>query len=340
LLFTIGFLLLNYRQTQRPETTIRPPTRVRGAEGEDLVVDLNDFRYFVEVVDRGGFASAGRALDRSTSTISFRIQQLERELGLTLLARTSRRLNMTPAGEEFYHHAATMLERASEAVQAMRGRTTNPAGVVRYTVGVSVAQFAMTEMILSFMAEHPKVELVQHTSDTQVDIVANGYDFAIRAHTGQLPDCALVQKRLADVPWHLFAAPSYLNDAGRPRSPEELQGRATLFMKRDQVQPVWHLRRADECARLAHVPLQPRMLGACVVTLKRAAEGGLGVVALPAYHCRDEVRSGRLERVLPEWVAADSYITALMPNRRGLSAAARAFIDHLGRHFVSAVQFD
>jgi DNA-binding transcriptional LysR family regulator len=101
------------------------------------LLDLNDFRYFVEVVDRGGFSAAGRALERPTSTISYRIQQLELELGLTLLARTSRRVAMTEAGEEFYHHALGILERAAEAENGMRGKTTEPNGTVRYTVAVA-----------------------------------------------------------------------------------------------------------------------------------------------------------------------------------------------------------
>ncbi|UQA59889.1 LysR family transcriptional regulator [Polyangium aurulentum] len=302
------------------------------------MLDLNDFRYFVEVADKGGLSAAARSLQRPISTISYRIQQLERELGLTLLARTSRRLTLTDCGEEFYAHAVSTLERAAEAELAMRSRCTEPAGTVRYSVAVAIAQFAMPEMITAFVAQYPKVELVQHTGDANVDIVADRFDFAIRAHSGALPDSTLVQRPLADVRWHLFAAPDYLKEAGTPETPADLAGHQTLFMKRDHVAPAWRLRREADSAQVVQVVLRPRMQGACMVTLKRAAEARLGVVALPAYVCREEVKAGHLQRVLPAWVAGDSTITALMPSRRGMTAATRAFIEHIAAAFPAAVR--
>ena len=302
------------------------------------MLDLNDFRYFVEVVDRGGFSAAARALQRPTSTVSYRIQQLERELGLTLLARTSRQVVMTQAGEEFYGYAAAMLERANEAEVVMRGRCEERAGTVHYTVAPGVAQFAMPNMLLSFVAQHPKIRLVQHSADAIVDIVAGRYDLAIRSHFGALPDSQLIRRPLADVPWHLFASPEYVSKIGSPESPGDLNGYDSLFMNRENVDPVWNLRPKGDGSRLTTVRLQPRLLASCMVTLKQAAETGTGIVALPAYICRDEVRSGQLQRVLPDWVAGDSTITALMPNRLGMTAATRAFINHIVTEFPSAVR--
>jgi DNA-binding transcriptional LysR family regulator len=304
------------------------------------VLDLNDFRFFVEVVDRNGFSAAGRALDRPTSTISYRIQQLERELGLTLLQRTSRRVSMTPAGEEFYDHATAMLERASEAEQAMRDRATHSTGVVRYTVAAAVAQFAMSDMIVDFLVQHPTVELVQHAGDEPVDIISEGYDFAIRAHAGLLPDSTLIQRPLAEVTFQIFAAPHYLDRLGRPTSPDDLARYDTLFMRRDNVSPIWRLKREGGKGDIVQMALRPLMTGACVVTLKRAAEAGLGLIALPGVCCRDELADGRLERVLPGWIAGESTVTALMSNRRGISGAARAFLDHLAHHFPHAVSLE
>jgi DNA-binding transcriptional LysR family regulator len=301
------------------------------------MLDLNDFRYFVEVVDRGGFSAAARALQRPTSTMSYRIQQLERELGLTLLARTSRRVVMTQAGEEFYGYATAMLERADEAEGVMRGRSKEPEGTVHYTVSMAVTQFAMPEMLLSFLTHYPKIKLVQHATNARVDIIADRYDLAIRAHAGPLPDSQLVQRPLADVPWHLFASPGYLDRVGRPTAPVELDRCDTLFMKCDTVETLWSLRRESDRTQIARIELRPRMLSTCMVTLKQAAAVGLGVVALPAYICRDDVETGRLERVLPGWIAADSSITALMPNR-GIAAATRVFVDHIAEAFPAAIR--
>jgi len=302
------------------------------------MIDLNDFRYFVEVVERGGFSAASRALQRPTSTISYRIQQLERELGLTLLARTSRTVAMTEAGEEFYRHATSVIDRANEAEGVMRGRSVEPIGIVHYSVAIDVAHFAMAEMLGRFMQHYPGVTLVQHVSNAPVDIVADRYDLAIRAHCDPLPDSQLVQRPLVTgMPWHLLASPDFVARAGPFRSPADLETVDTLFMRRDPVEPVWHMVAEADRSRAVDVGLQPRILGNCMQTLKQAAEEGVGIVALPAYICRDEVASGRLVRVLPDWLAGESRITALMPHRRGMTAATRAFIDHIAAEFPLAL---
>jgi DNA-binding transcriptional LysR family regulator len=304
------------------------------------MLDLNDFRYFVEVVDRGGFSAAARSLERPTSTVSYRIQQLERSLGLTLLTRTSRHTTMTESGERFYGQAVATLECAAEAEAVMRDLSTEVAGTVRYTVAAVTSQFAMPEMLLGFLARYPQVRLVQHSCDTKVDILADRYDLAIRMHARPLPNSRLVQRPLAEAPWHLFAAPGYLAEFGTPGSPSELEHHNTLFMKHDHLEPALRLQHVEDKTRSKQISLEPRFAGACLVTLKRAAEASMGIVALPAFICRDEVRSGRLQRILPDWTAADSTITAVMPKRQGMSAATRAFIDHIAASFPRAVIVD
>jgi DNA-binding transcriptional LysR family regulator len=150
------------------------------------MLDLNDFLYFVRVVDTGGISAAATALQRAASTVSYRIQQLECELGLTLLARTTRSIVMTHAGEEFYRYATSMLERANEAEMVMRSRCKEPTGTVHYAVAPAVAQFAMPGMLLSFLSQYPKVQLVQHVVDSQADIVAPPFPRGAAAHKRDL----------------------------------------------------------------------------------------------------------------------------------------------------------
>src|SRR6202007_1065346 len=121
------------------------------------VLDLNDFFYFVQVVDRGGFTAAGRMLRIPKSTLSHRIQRLETELGVRLLNRTSRRFAMTDAGEEFYRHAGGMLRDPELAESAMRHRLTEPTGTVRYTAATATMQFAMRDVVADFLLRYPKV---------------------------------------------------------------------------------------------------------------------------------------------------------------------------------------
>ena len=301
------------------------------------MLDLNDFFLFVQVVDRGGFTAAGRTLRMPKSTLSHRIQQLETNLGVRLLNRTSRQFGATDAGKEFYHHAVAMLREAEQAETAIRHRLSEPTGVVRCTAGVATMQFAMRDMLPDFLSLYPKVNVVAHATDRIVDIVGENYDVAVRAHSNPLPDSNLVQRTLTPAPWFLFAGSAYLDSNKAPETPRDLQKHPSLFMMRTGVAPVWRLRHSSKAKDQVVLPLAPRLLGDDMIGLKQAAIKGLGVVALPGYVCRDEVRSGALRRVLPNWLAGDSTITALVPYRQGLLPSVRVFLNHLATEFPKVV---
>lgn len=301
------------------------------------MLDLNDFRYFVEVVKRGGFTAASRALQCPKTTVSHRIRKLEREVDLTLFARNSRAVVMTEAGREFYTYASSVVEQANEAEGVLRGRSDKPIGTVRYSVGINVARFAMPAMLIGFMTKYPGIRLIQHVSREFVDVIADRYDVAIRTHSMTLPDSQLIQRPLVSCnPWHLFASPGYFDRIAPVASPRDLERVETLFVQRDAAETIWRLVGERDRTAVAEVPLQPSISGVCMTTVKQAAEAGRGIVALPAYVCREEVQSGRLVRVLPDWICGESRVTALMPHRRG-TAAARAFIDHIAAAFPAAM---
>jgi DNA-binding transcriptional LysR family regulator len=301
------------------------------------VLDLNDFFYFVQVVDRGGFTAAGRTLRVPKSTLSHRIRQLEANLGVRLLNRTSRRFAMTDAGEEFYRRAVATLREAEQAETAIRHRLSEPTGTVRCTSAVATMQFALRGIMADFLVRYPKVNVVAHATDENVDIVGENYDVAIRAHSDPLPDSTLVQRTLTPAPWFLFAGAGYLDANQAPQTPRDLQRHPSLFMMRTGVAPVWRLRHSSKAKDEVVMPLTPRLLSDDMTALKQAAIAGLGVVALPGYVCRDDVRAGTLRRVLPTWLADDSTITALIPYRQGLLPSVRVFIDHLAAEFPKAV---
>lgn len=301
------------------------------------MLDLNDFLLFVHVVDRGGFTAAGRTLHIPKSTISHRIQQLEGDLGVRLLNRTSRRFGVTDAGEDFYRHAVAMLREAELAETVIRNRLSEPTGTVRCTAGVATMQTAMADIIADFLVKFPKVNVIAHASDRTVDIVGENFDVAIRAHSDPLPDSNLVQRTLAPAPWYLFAGAEFLAQNGEPQSPKDLQGHPSLFMMRSGVAPVWKLRHTRQARDEIVMPLTPRLLGDDMIGLQQAAIRGLGVVALPGYVCRNAVRSGALRRVLPDWIAGDSTLTALVPYRQGMLPSVRVFLDHLAAEFPKAV---
>ena len=300
-------------------------------------LDLNDFFIFVNVVDRGGFTAAGASLGMPKSTLSHRMQQLEGELGVRLLSRTSRRFGMTEAGEEFYRHAVATLREAELAETSVRTRLEEPMGTIRCTAGTATMHFAMADMIADFLCKYPKVNVIAHAADRTVDVVGENYDVAIRAHSGTLPDSDLVQRTLTPAPWFVFAGTAYIAEHGAPQTPAQLADHPSIFMARANTAPVWRLRHVV-MAREAVVPaITPRLQTDDMLGLQQAAIKGLGLVALPGYIARTAVEAGHLQRVLPEWIAGDAFITALLPGRKGLLPSVRAFVDHLAAEFPKIV---
>ena len=301
------------------------------------MLNLNDFHLFVQIVERGGFAAAGRTLGMSKSTLSIRVRALETALGARLLNRTSRRLGLTGAGEAFYADAADMVRRAEAAEAAVRSRVSEPSGLIRYTTAVSEAQFAMRPALSDFLALYPKVSVFEHATDREVDLFAEGFDIAIRAHPGPLRDSRLIQRVLASAEWHVFASPRYLAGAEEINEPEDLLNHPSLFTRRAQVYHAWRLQRGNEAVQEHAFRNPPRIVSDSMAGLKEMALAGHGVLALPAYVCRQEVKRGELIRVLPQWTAGSSTISALIPENRGLLPAVRAFLDHMASALPGAV---
>ena len=305
------------------------------------MLDLNDFLYFVQVVERRGFTAAGRTLGMPKSTLSYRMKKLEAELGVRLLNRTSRHFAPTQAGEEFYRHAASLVRAAGEAESLVRQRVKEPFGVVRFTAAIGTAQFALREILMSFIKEYPRIQLSEYVTSRQIDLLAENIDVAIRAHSGALPDSTLVSRTLADAPWILVAGTDSLEKGGSPKTPQDLQHFPSLFVWRANTTPVWRLRvQAKNQRRQSEVvvPLTPRMVSNDLSTLKQAAVNGMGIAALPAYVCKSELNSRQLTRVLPGWLAGESTFTALAPHRHGLLPAVRLFVDYLARHLPASVK--
>lgn len=301
------------------------------------MLDLKDVYYFVQVVDRGGFTSAGEMLRLPKSTLSHRVKELEASLGVRLINRTSRQFAMTEVGQEFYQYAMALLRSAEVAEEAMRQRLAEPSGVIRVTVAAEIAQFALRHVLSTFLSDHPKVKIIETATDRMVDIVGEGFDLAIRGHTGQLQDSNLVQRPLARAPWYLFAGPEYLERVSQPEQPEELASHSIIALVSKGAQQ-WQLQGPDK--RVVVVPIDPRFQSNSLISLKEAACANIGVAALPGYVCQAELRVGALRQILPEWMAADARITALIPYRTGLLPAVRTLVDYLAVVMPKVTAFD
>ncbi|MBA3595427.1 MAG: LysR family transcriptional regulator [Polaromonas sp.] len=291
------------------------------------MLDLNDFYYFVQVVENKGFAAAGRALGLPKSTLSRRIIALETRLGARLIHRTSRRFAMSEAGQEFHQHAVAMLIEAEAAENAVRHRVAEPGGTIRFTCSIGMAQ-PLAALLCRFLVMFPKVNLVQHATNRHVDLVEEGFDVGLRGHFKPLPDSSLIQRKLASTPWHLFASPAYLKRVGAPQTPSELTAHPGLTLGIRDAETSWTLRNSGGAEVV--VPFAARIRSEDLETLRQAAVAGMGIVAFPPYLCRMETDQGSLQAVLPGWTAwSDAGVSLLAPSRRGQLPSVRAFIDFM-----------
>lgn len=300
------------------------------------MIDLNDYFYFVHVVEKRGFSAAAKALDMPKSRLSRHIRQLEERLDARLIQRTSRQFTVTDIGDEFYRYARNLVDEMEAAEAAVERKRNQISGQVRISCSVGMAHFALKELISQFLLENPNVTVQQQVTNAPVDLIGEGVDLALRGHTTALPDSSLIQKPLARVQWHLFAGPAYIETRGAPAQPEDLCRHRGLKVGWQPATGQWSLENGDGLT--ASVPFSPQLCSDDMNTLKQAAADGLGIVALPAYCCRDEIKSGQLMRVLPGWIANTADISLLMPSRKGLAPAVRALSDFLVREFSAAVR--
>jgi DNA-binding transcriptional LysR family regulator len=289
--------------------------------------NLNDYYYFVLVVEQGGFAQAARHSGVPKSTLSTRVAALEEELGVRLIQRTSRRFTVTELGQAFYRHASAMLIEANAAEDVVKGRLAEPSGSVRVTASVPTVQTMLGKVLVDLAVAHPKVQVSVHVTDRMVDLVQEGFDIAVRDHFAPLPDSGLVQRRVATEDIYLVASPAYLEAHGAPRGPQDLTGHAGLMSS--MTAGAWHLE-SESAERLEATPL-PRMHADESSVLLRAAEAGLGIACLPQRMVSEPLHAGRLRRVLPGWRAGTVTTTLLMPHRRGQLPSVRLVADAIAR---------
>ena len=295
---------------------------------EQSTPDLNDMLFFAEVVDRGGFAAAGRALHLPKSRLSRRIAGLEARLGVRLLQRTTRKLSLTQAGEVYHRHCVAMREQAEAADEAVAQVRTEPRGTVRVTCPVTLAQTTIGPLLPRFLAAHPQVRVDMQVGNRVVDLVQEGVDVALRVRTSLDDSGSLVVKNLGPTRSLLVASPQLLQRFGQPHSPQELHHLPTVAMSAGEGRASWRLHGPqDQAFELQHRPVYT---ADDLLTLKFAVLQGTGMCVLPDYMCGEEMRARTLVPVLPGWAPPLGMVLAVFPSRRGMVPAVRRFLDFLG----------
>lgn len=292
--------------------------------------DLNDMVFFAEVAERGGFAAASRALGIPKSRLSRRVADLEAQLGVQLMQRSTRKLSLTPAGEIFLRHCTEMREAAQAASEAVAQVQTEPHGTVRLSCPVTLAQSALGPLLPEFMRRYPAVRVEMRVLNRPVDPVEEGVDFALRVRP-QIEDSAtLVAKTFGVSRGILVASPEQLRRQGPIQTPGDLSKLDTVSMSAGDGRASWRLEGPDG-AVFVHSH-SPRYLADDLLTMKFAVVQGTGICVLPDYMCRHDIKVGRLVEVLPGWGPQAAITHAMFPARRALVPAVRRLLDFLGEN--------
>lgn len=285
---------------------------------------LQDMALFALVAECGSLTAAAKRAGLPKSSLSQRISQLESTLGLRLLNRTTRQLNLTFAGERYLVHCQEMLSAAERADLALQRLRDNPSGRLRVSTPAGLGATLLPWLATDFQRQYPDVSLEVSVSDAMVDLVQEGFDVALR--TGKPQDSSLIGRRLGHAPRYLLASPAYLAQFPPIVHPQQLslhrciahRAWTALILRREDEYFRWQLPSAHTTDNLLYA--------------RECALAGAGITLLPAFLSREVVASRGLVEVLPQWRAEGNELYLVYPSRKLNSPALACFIDVVMQH--------
>jgi DNA-binding transcriptional LysR family regulator len=286
--------------------------------------DMNEVLVFARVAQLGSFSKASKALGMPVSTVSRKVSDLEARLGVILMQRTTRKLNLTNAGLRFFEQCAFHLQGIEEAETLLTQGQAQPEGLLRVTVPVAMGQTAFVDFVSDFLKQYPKVRLDLILTNKHVDLIAENIDVAIRF--GRLKDSSIVAKRLGTSRRLLAAAPEYLEKRPAPKQPRDLQSHDCVLFHGASEESEWEL--VNERSKV-RVKVSGVVSGTDFNTVSELTLRGLGIALLPQAFSVNAINEKRLVRVLPKWGSALMPVHAIYPSRKFMSARLRIFLQRL-----------
>lgn len=290
------------------------------------MLDLNDLRLFVLIVEHRGILKAGRALGLPKSTVSRRLAGLEAQMKTRLIIRSGEEFTLTPAGEETYRLGLAVVRAAQEAEDRLLRRRRDIAGQVALSVSSMLAP-RLPGYVEGLLDAHPRLSLALEVSERDPDPAGDANDLILRAHFWSLRDCALIQRRICRNPAILVAAPVLLERHGMPDGIGDLAALDVLAFGGDQRQDAWTL--TGPGGRSETLPAAPRLISANTEVLAVSALSGTGVALVPEFAVREAIARNRLRRILPDWTGPAVAVTLLSPSRQSMNATLRLCADHI-----------
>lgn len=285
---------------------------------------LSELELFVAVCRTLSFKDAAASLGMPASTLSRRIALFERDLSVQLFGRTTRRVELTAAAKLYLSRCKAIVDAARDARSEVQGMVRAPAGRLRVSMEADVASLLLAPAIAKMHRQYPQINLDIDLSPRRVDLIAEGFDAAVRI--GPLPDSTLIVRELIKLPVGLYASKNYLRLRGQPRKPADLGHHARLHLLHQHDDGAWHLHSGKKRASIAS---RGALVFANSMTMLRSLMRlDMGVVIMDELLASEDVRSGIIKRVLPQWSLPSVPISILTPSRL-VSAKTRIFTEFI-----------
>jgi len=289
---------------------------------------LSAMRTFRTVVETGGFSAAARRLGLSKAAVSKQVAELEAHFGTALLQRTTRRLNATDAGRRYFENCVRLLDEISEVEAEVRNSQAEPSGRLRVSAPINFGNEVLGPVISAIAQRYPRLEIQIELSDRFVDLIEEGFDVALRIRTN-LPDSSLIVRRVSAITRSVCAAPSYLKRMGTPKTPEDLKNHACLIYALSTSPFDWKFSAGNKTVAVRVNGSIQSNNGQFLMSFLHA---GMGIALLPDFTVGEDIRSGKLKRILENYPVEPHDLYLVYPANRHQSPKLRAFMDMAAQH--------
>jgi len=288
------------------------------------MADLNDIAVFVKVAQFGSFSRAAHSMGMPVSTVSRRVSELEADLGVTLLQRTTRKLTVTSQGRDYFNRCSEPLNLLSNAERVLTQTQKQPEGLLRISVPVVLGQGPFLEFVSDFLRSYPRIKIDLFITNAYLDLIAENVDVGIRF--GELKDSTLIAKKLGSEVRYIVASPEYLKDQKPPTKPEDLKLHQCVLLNGRNNEAEWELQNGRKRARIrVSGPISSRDFQSVSTFVYR----GHGIGFLPSTYCYDKIRKGELLRLLPGWTSKELEVHTVHPTRDFLPSRLHVFLEAL-----------
>jgi DNA-binding transcriptional LysR family regulator len=297
---------------------------------------LTDIAVFVQVVESGSFTAAAERLDISKSVVSKYVTRLEDYLGARLLNRTTRRLSLTEVGRVFYDRSRKGLADIEDAQLEVSRLQAEPRGTLRINVPMSFGILHVAPALPEFQRQYPDLTVDMNLDDRKVDVIEEGFDVSVRI--SELPDSSLVARRIAPCRHAVVASPSYLEQHGTPRSPEDLHDHNIITYRYQESSNIWHFQSKD--TKSISVDVSGSLIMNNSLAIRESIREGIGITRTPTFVVGKDVQEGRLVKVLTGYETLEVEIFLVYPQRRHLAPKVRAFVDFMAERISETPYWD